>query len=93
MSDTAPGERVEAELERFIEKRSRDRTKENALEEAWVASERRHLEKRREANRLDWLAYHTHLAANHASLSERHLEKAEALAGEAKAKSGGGAMP
>lgn len=91
--DVEAGERVEAELDRFIEKRARDRSKENALEEMWRSSERIHLEKRREANRLAWLAYHTHLAANHASLSERHLEKAEALAGEAKAKSGGGAMP
>jgi len=32
--DVEAGERVEAELDRFIEKRARDRSKENALEEA-----------------------------------------------------------
>jgi len=56
--DAAAGERAEAELDRFIEKRSRDRTKENALEEAWVASERRHHQKRRKENAAAWCSYH-----------------------------------
>ncbi len=92
MLDPVAAERAEKSINAFINSRSKERTKANAAEDLWRISERIHLEKCREVNRLAWLAYHTHLAANHASLSERHLEKAEALAGEAKAKSGGGAM-
>ena len=92
MLDPVAVERAEKSLDEFINSRSKEKGKANAEADLWRISERIHLEKRREANRLAWLAYHTHLAANHASLSERHLEKAEALAGEAKAKSGGGPM-
>ena len=90
--DVAPGERVEAELERFIEKRARDRTKENAFEKAWAASERRHLEKRREENAAAWRSYHLdqaeRLERTAADLAATHRERAAEL-GEL----GGGAMP
>ncbi len=92
MLDPVAAERAEKSIDEFIAKRAKERTKANEACDLWRASERIHLEKCRETNRLAWIAFHTHLAANHASLSERHLEKAEALAGEAKAKSGGGAM-
>ncbi len=85
--DTAPGERVEAELERFIEKRSRDRTKENALEEAWVASERRHLQKRREENAALWRSFHLgqaeRLEQTAAALAASHRQRAAELGGGA----------
>jgi len=87
--DVEAGERVEAELEHFIEKRSRDRTKENALEEAWVASERRHLQKRREENAALWCSFHLsqaeRLEGTAAVLAASHRQRAAEL--------GGGAMP
>ncbi len=89
--DVEAGERVEAELERFIEKRSRDRTKENAFEKAWVASERRHLEKLRRENAAAWRSYHLsqaeRLERTAAELAATHRRRAAEL-GEL----GGGAM-
>ena len=87
--DVEAGERVEAELERFIEKRARDRTKENAFEKAWAASERRHLEKRRKENAAAWCSFHLgqaeRLEQTAAALAASHRQRAAEL--------GGGAMP
>ncbi len=90
--DAAAGERVEAELDRFIEKRARDRSKENALEEAWAASERAHRQKRREENAAAWRSYHLsqaeRLEQTAADLAASHRQRAAELGGL-----GGGAMP
>jgi len=59
--DIAQGEKVEGELDTFIERRESQRRKaegERAVEELWRASERRHQAQRREENRAAWCEYH-----------------------------------
>jgi hypothetical protein len=56
-SPTAPGEAVEAELDRLIIRRHDARVSsevERLAEEMWRESERRHAERRREEMRADW---------------------------------------
>jgi hypothetical protein len=56
-SPTAPGEKVEAELDRFVSQRHDRRVKiegERVEEEAWRESERRHTASRRVTNRSAW---------------------------------------
>jgi hypothetical protein len=72
-------ERVEAELYAFVEKRARERNEANKLSELWEASERAHHEKRRQENQAGWYSFHFHMHQLHASLSEQHRVKAEAL--------------
>lgn len=48
-------------------------------EESWKESERAFRAERREALRYQWIAYYRLLARNHANLSERFREKADAL--------------
>ena len=57
-SPTAPGEAVEAELNRLIERRSR-RKDPDEESELWQASVRAYEEKRRQAARLEWHLHHT----------------------------------
>ncbi len=76
---TAPGEAVEAELNRLIERRSRqkDPDEEGAL---WRESVRAYEEKRRQMARLKWHAFHCGQAARHRAtlnaLIEHHKNEA-----------------
>ena len=71
-SPTAPGEAVEAELDRLIQRRSRqkDPDEESAL---WRESVRAYEEKRRQIARAEWHLHHT-------SQAERLRRTLEALA-------------
>ena len=81
-SPTAPGEAVEAELNRLVERRSRqkDPEEEGAL---WQASVRAYEEKRRQMARLEWHAFHCGQAARHRAVLESliafHEEQAAKL--------------
>jgi hypothetical protein len=75
-------ERVEAELDKFIEKRAREKREANLIEEEWARTERQDRERRRRENCAAWVAYEMHLSELHASLREEHRAKAEALNGE-----------
>ncbi len=84
--DVAAAERVEGELDQFIEKRAREEADANAVEALWAEQDRRERTRRREENREAWIAFHRGLARSHAALSESHEERAERLAaGEASA--------
>jgi hypothetical protein len=51
-------EKAEQQIDQFISKRSKAKEKVNAEEEAWKESTRRVNDKRRRANRLEWIAHH-----------------------------------
>ena len=81
-SPTAPGEAVEGELDRLIERRSRQ--KDPDLEsELWKASVRAYEEKRRQAARLEWHLHHTaqaeRLRRTLEALASHHEEQAAKL--------------
>ena len=60
--DVKAVEKVGVELDRFIEKRAREKADANKVEEIWRASERRHRYKIRLANGHAWVEYFDHLA-------------------------------
>jgi uncharacterized protein YifE (UPF0438 family) len=68
-------ERVEAELDAFINKRSREREEANREEEAWKESTRRVNETRRRANRCAWIDHHGHMNLLHLGLAAEHADK------------------
>jgi hypothetical protein len=75
-------EAVEAELDAFIFRRSRQDRAEREREEMYEASVRRDRERRREENQAAWYDFEMHMSELHASLSEEHRAKAQALSGE-----------
>ncbi len=81
--DIAQGERVEGELDAFIEGRYIKRVKnegENREEEEWQAIERRHNGARREEMRAAWCEYHQGQAARHRAVLRALIETHEAAA-------------
>ena len=62
MLDPVKVERAEAEIDKFISSRSKQREEANAIAAMWRASERAHAAKQREENRTGWIIYYTHLA-------------------------------
>ncbi len=76
-------EAVEAQLDQFISKRSRESEEQRRVEEEWTISERRHRERRRERNRELWRIYHLsraeRLERTAAELAASHRARAEAL--------------
>jgi hypothetical protein len=81
-SPTAPGEAVEADLNRLIERRSRQRDADEE-NELWKESVRAYEEKRRQVARLEWRAFHCGQAERHRAtlqaLIEHHEEQAAKL--------------
>ena len=81
-SPTAPGEAVEAELDRLIERRSHQKDPDEESE-LWRASVRAYEEKRRQMARLEWHAFHCGQAARHRAVLEsliaHHEEQAAKL--------------
>ena len=76
-------ERVESELNLFIEKRARDKEEANRLEAAWAESTRRHNAQRREVNRQSWIAYYGHMHRLHLGLAAEHANRGSRLMLEA----------
>ena len=77
-SPTAPGEAVESELDRLIERRSRQ--KDPDLEsELWQESERRYHARRREENRREWCGYFERLAVCLRARAEEYDHRAQTL--------------
>jgi hypothetical protein len=72
-------ERVEAELDSFIEKRARQAKDAERTEELWAESAARERTRRREENRALWIEFHSRLSRSHAHLSDEHEAKAHAL--------------
>ena len=80
-------ERLEAELDAFVEKRSRESGAEREREEMYAESVRRYHARRQERNRELWRAYYldqaerlertaAELAADHRARAEQLLEEA-----------------
>ena len=78
---SAPGESVEADLDRLIERRSRqkNREEESAL---WQASVRAYEEKRRQMARAEWHLHHTAQAERLRRTLEALIEHHEAAAAQ-----------
>ena len=70
-------ERVEAELDAFVEKRAREAKDAEKVEELWAESERKVHRKRRESNGAAWIDYHEGLASLHRTLAHEHESKAD----------------
>ena len=75
-SPTAPGEGVEAELNRLIERRSRQNDPEEESE-LWKANVRAYEEKRRQMARLEWHAFHCGQVERHRATLQALIEHHE----------------
>src|SRR5215216_5912132 len=75
-SPTAPGEGVEAELDRLIQRRSRQKDPEEESE-LWKANVRAYEEKRRQMARLEWHAFHCGQAERHRATLQALIEHHE----------------
>lgn len=83
-------EKLETDLDNFIEKRHAKRVREEgerAQEEAWKASARKHAAKQRQQARLEWHLHHQgqaeRLRRTLESLIAHHEQQAEKLGGDA----------
>ncbi len=74
-------EKLEAELDRIIERRAREERDSAPIEEAWKDSTRRHNEQRREALGLAWRDHHLRMQEVHARLASEHEARALRLLG------------
>lgn len=83
MIDPAQVERVEAELDSFVEKRARERKDADTVEDLWRASERAYQDRRRRADRVAWIDYHRdqaeRLRRTVGALIKRHEERVREL--------------
>jgi hypothetical protein len=77
--DVTRGEMVEAELNRFIEKRSARKIDPDEQEELWKESVRRYNARRQEENRLAWCNYFGRIATSLRSRAEEYDDRARAL--------------
>ncbi len=85
MDTVARGEQVEAELNGFIRKRHDQRVQtegERAAEELWAESERRHLARKREQNRWEWVRYFDRIAASLRARADEYDQRAARLLAE-----------
>jgi hypothetical protein len=75
---TAPGEAVESELDRLIERRSRQKDPDEESK-AWQESVSRYNARRREENRLAWCDYFERLSACLRARAEEYDQRAQTL--------------
>ncbi len=68
-----------AEMQLDLERRAREAGDAARVEVAWAESVRLHHARQQETNRESWCDFHRHMERLHASLSEEHRAKAEAL--------------
>ena len=78
--DVEATEQAEQQIDAFVEKRSREAKDADAIEALWAVQDRLAQQRKREANRQAWIAFHRGLARSHAALSESHEERAARLA-------------
>jgi hypothetical protein len=78
-SPVAPGEAVESELDRLIERCSRQKDPDEESE-LWKASVRAYEEKRRQMARLEWHAFHCGQAERHRATLQALIEQHESEA-------------
>jgi hypothetical protein len=63
--ELAEVERIESELDTFIEKRAREAKDAQSAEEVWQKSAKEHHEKRQNRVAQEWYFYHDRLIKNH----------------------------
>lgn len=68
--DVEAAERVESELDQFIEKRAREAKDANAIEAAYAASVRRFHKARHDRNAWSWYHFHSEQLRRHAATFE-----------------------
>ena len=67
------------QIDALIERRARERSSADELEEMYRASVRRHRERKRKAIRAEWFCYFSNLADSLRASAEHYDRKAEAL--------------
>ncbi len=77
MTDVAHAEKVEAELDAFVEKRAREAKDAATIEELWAESARAHRRKLQRRNGLAWIAFHEHMCQQFRALADEHRARAE----------------
>ncbi len=84
--DTEAVERVEAELDRLVEKRAREARDAERVEETWAASVRLHHARQQETNREAWRCFYLEqaerLERTAAELAASHRARAAMLGAE-----------
>lgn len=76
--------RASDSIDALIERRAREKSNANELEEMYAESVRRDQERRRREHAAQWYAYEMNLAENHRQLSEEHEARALALLEEGR---------
>jgi hypothetical protein len=85
---TRSEEAAEREIERFIERRSRNgETTEDDVDVGYLESCRRFHERSEAAMRERWVEYHRHLQVLHQNLADEHEAEAEKLEGPSEPES------
>ncbi len=79
IDDVAAAERAEKSIDEFINKRARNKAEANKEEEELRAVARRIRDKRRRANRLEWIAHHGKMNLLHLGLAAEHADKRSRL--------------
>jgi hypothetical protein len=81
--DIARGEIAEAQLDAFIERRSRNgEVDPDEADPGYMESVRLYHERSEAEMRERWTEYHTHMAMLHGRLADEHAHKAEKLCEE-----------
>jgi len=80
-SPTAPGEATEAELDRLIERRSRQKDPDEESE-LWRESVRRYNDRKQEQLRNEWCEYHQGQAERHRTVLVALIARHEAAAAQ-----------
>ncbi len=75
-------EKAEQELDKFVERRAREKSDEQKVADLWAETDAREREKRRRENKQAWREYELHLERVHMGLALEHRARAEKLAGE-----------
>ena len=75
-------EKAEAQIDAFVEKRSREKSDEQKITDLWAETDMRERAKRRRENKQAWREYELHLERVHMGLALEHRARAEKLAGE-----------
>jgi hypothetical protein len=79
--ELAEVERVESELDAFVEKRARQAKDAESTAALWPKAEREHREKKRSANGWGWVRHYEGLARAHRTLAEENASKANHVRG------------
>lgn len=74
--EVAKTEKLEAEIDRIIEKRAAERKGANAVATMWADSARVHNERRRRELSAEWYDFHERMRETHSRLAEEHEEAA-----------------